>query len=140
MTVCSNTQHSLNRISHYSNKDKQQFRHRIHVCFGKPISRYFGCSPMVVDCGSKTGISLRPRGVVGKFIPSLALSVQNIYVVLFQPSLEVIASLEEGHAQTSRDMPCDVAVHSGNNKSATILLKQMARAGEHTARRRGYLS
>lgn len=52
---------------------------------------------MAVDCGSKTGIGLWPWGVVGKFIPCLALSVQNIYIALFQPSLEVIASLEEGH-------------------------------------------
>lgn len=75
MTECPNIQYSHNRISHYSNKDKQYFRHRIHVCFVKPIPYYFGCSRMAVDCGSKTGISLWPWGVVGKFIPCLALSV-----------------------------------------------------------------
>lgn len=77
---------------------------------------------MLVDCGSKTGIGLRPWGVVGVFIPSLALCVQHIYVALFQPSLVITESLEESHPQTPRNVPCDVAVHAGNSESAKVFL------------------
>lgn len=75
-----------------------------------------------MDCRLETGIGLWPWGVVSILIPSLALFVQNIYVVLFQPSLVIAKSLQKGHPQTSRDVPCDVAVHAGNNESAPVFL------------------
>lgn len=82
----------------------------------------FGRSCMVVGCGSETGIGLGPRCVVGIFVPSLALSVQNIYIALLQPSLVITESFHEGHPEAPRNVPCDVAVHPGNIESATVFL------------------
>lgn len=89
------------------------------MSLGKPTSCWFGCSCSLVDCASKTGIGLRPWGVVGVVIPSLALFVQNIYIALWKSSLVITESLEEGHPQPPRDVPCYVAVHPGNRRSAT---------------------
>lgn len=77
---------------------------------------------MLVDCGSKAGVGLRPWGVVGIFIPSLALFVQNIYITLRQPSLVITKSLEEGHSQPPGNVPCNVAMHPGNSESAKVFL------------------
>lgn len=90
------------------------------MCLEKPIPCLFGCSCRLVNCGSKTGISLRPWGVVGIFIPSLTLFVQDIYIALRQPSLVITRSLEEGHPEPPRNVPRDVAVHSGNNGLAKV--------------------
>lgn len=77
---------------------------------------------MIVGCGSEAGVGLGPRRVIGIFVPGLALSVQNIYIVLLQPSLVITESLHEGHPQAPRNVPCDVAVHPGNIESATAFL------------------
>lgn len=73
--------------------------------------------------GSQSGVCLRPRGVIREIvIPSLALRVKNVDITLFHPSLIVTNSLEECHPQPSSNVPCDVAVHSGNIESAGIVL------------------